>query len=79
MTQSHSILADQVRTLIGCSLKPENLLDAPEPPPADWEAVALNLFALQYETVPAYRLLCDARGRRPGGVRSWLEIPAVPT
>ena len=79
MTQSHSILADQVRALIGRCPKPENLLDAPEPLHADWEAVALNLFALQYETVPAYRLLCDARGRRPEEVRSWLEIPAVPT
>lgn len=81
MTQSHSILADQVRDLIRRSSWPENLLSAAEHPsqPDDWERVALDLFALQYETVPAYRLLCDARGRRPGAVRSWLEIPAVPT
>ena len=72
MTQSHSILADQVRTLIRRTSKPEDLLDAAEPLPADWEAVALSLFALQYETVPAYRLLCNARGRPPGEVRSWL-------
>ena len=49
------------------------------PTDADWEAVALDLFRLQYDAVPSYRLFCDARKRRPDSVCSWREIPAVPT
>jgi len=74
MTQSHSSLADQVRTLIQRSFERGNTCTESEHSPdhADWEIVALSLFELQYATVPAYRLICDARGRRPGWVRSWL-------
>ena len=81
MTQSHSSLADQVRTLIQRSFERGNTCaeSGHSPDPADWETVALSLFEVQYATVPAYRLICDARDRRPGSVRSWLEIPAVPT
>ena len=81
MTQSHSSLADQVRTLIRLSPGEATAPDVVQPSPGtpDWESVALSLFELQYATVPAYRLLCDARGRRPGSVRTWREIPTVPT
>jgi len=81
MTQSHSSLADQVRTLIQRSFERGNMCaeSGHSSAPADWETVALSLFELQYATVPAYRLICDARGRRPGSVNSWQEIPAVPT
>jgi hypothetical protein len=40
---------------------------------------ALELFALQYAGNPAYRQICDARGRTSADVTSWEEIPAVPT
>jgi hypothetical protein len=50
--------------------------------PADkeaFESLALAVFAFQYEHNPAYRRLCDRRGRAPGRVDRWGEIPAVPT
>lgn len=50
-------------------------------PPADnaaFEALALALFARQYESCAPYRRLCDGAGRAPGGVGRWQDIPAVP-
>jgi len=46
---------------------------------ANFEALALRLFALQFEHNAAYRRLCEARGATPATVRHWTEIPAVPT
>jgi hypothetical protein len=77
---SLSSLADRVRDLMRHDSIGVTAPAAHHPPAdADWEAVALDLFELQYATVPAYRILCESRGLRPGGVRSWREIPAVPT
>lgn len=45
----------------------------------EWEALALDLFAHQFERVLPYRRLCLARGRTPETVREWREIPLVPT
>jgi hypothetical protein len=45
----------------------------------DFEALALELFALQFEHNAAYRRLCDARGARPATVAKWADIPAAPT
>jgi hypothetical protein len=44
-----------------------------------FERLALALFAFQAEANPAYGRFCAARGAAPGRVRSWREIPAVPT
>jgi len=44
----------------------------------DFEALALEAFAFQYERIPAYRRLCEGRGVAPGEVRSWREVPTVP-
>jgi hypothetical protein len=44
-----------------------------------FEQLALELFAYQHEHNPAYRRLCRAFALDPGAVRSWREIPAVPT
>ncbi len=44
-----------------------------------FEALALEVFALQYGESPAYRAFCDRRGATPRTVRGWGEIPAVPT
>jgi hypothetical protein len=45
----------------------------------DFEALALEAFAHQFDSIPAYRRACERRGKRPGDVRSWQDIPAVPT
>lgn len=45
----------------------------------DFAALALAAFAFQFERIPAYRRLCERRGRQPGSLGSWREIPAVPT
>jgi hypothetical protein len=47
-------------------------------PEADFNALALELFTLQFAANPAYRRLCAARHRTPEQVRDWREIPAVP-
>src|ERR1035438_3572610 len=46
---------------------------------AGFEALALQLCALQYKHNAPYRRLCDARGARPGTVARWSDIPAAPT
>jgi hypothetical protein len=62
---------------------------SPETPPCDrltppdseasFNALALDLVALQYAAVPAYRALCDMRATTPAHVSDWREVPAVPT
>lgn len=42
------------------------------------EALALEIFAFQFETIRAYQQLCRGTGRTPDTVRSWRQIPAVP-
>ena len=42
-------------------------------------ALALELFALQFECNQAYRTLCEARHLTPLTVTHWSQIPAVPT
>ena len=41
--------------------------------------LALELFALQFQSNPAYQALCRARSRPPSTVEHWTQIPAVPT
>jgi len=40
--------------------------------------LALELFALQFETNAAHRKICEARGMTPKVVEHWTQIPAVP-
>ena len=57
-------------------------IDEGVPAPADdarFETLALALFRLQYEHGAAYRRICAAFGVEPARVRSWQQIPAVPT
>ncbi len=68
-------LAARVRELIRRSSS-EAFLGTDEPA---FDALALELFRAQFELNPAYRALGQARGIRPDQVRSWREIPAVPT
>jgi hypothetical protein len=44
-----------------------------------FERLALELFAFQFEANLPYGRFCAARGATPASVRSWREIPAVPT
>jgi len=48
------------------------------PDPDRFGELALRVFAFQYERNEPYRRFCDRRGRTPGDVRDWREIPAVP-
>jgi hypothetical protein len=44
-----------------------------------FDRLARDLFAAQYEAVPPYRALCQARGVTPGHVTDRRSLPAVPT
>jgi hypothetical protein len=44
----------------------------------EFNAVALEVFAHQYESVPLYRRLCELRGASPAAVDHWSRIPAAP-
>lgn len=46
---------------------------------ADFESLALDVFAYQCAENPAYRRYCARFGRSPANVRHWTDIPAVPT
>ena len=45
---------------------------------AAFDALALELFALQFKHNAAYRKICAARGLTPEVVEHWTQIPAVP-
>jgi hypothetical protein len=46
---------------------------------AEFNGMAMVLFALQFTRNQPYRRLCEARGIAPNTVSHWSEIPAVPT
>ena len=48
------------------------------PDPEAFDSLALAAFTHQYRNVEAYQRLCNARGRRPGCIHTWQEIPVVP-
>src|ERR1700733_3170336 len=45
----------------------------------EFNRLALDLFTLQFETVPIYRELCLSRRITPDAIQRWNEIPALPT
>jgi hypothetical protein len=45
----------------------------------EFDELALELFALQFQHNPAYRKICEVRGLTPRVVEHWTQIPAVPT
>jgi hypothetical protein len=49
-----------------------------DPAGATFAALALEVFAHQFECVPAYREVCARRGATPATVRDWRDIPPVP-
>ncbi len=51
----------------------------PEPPSeAAFDALAREVFAFQIASIPAYRDFCLRRGRGPGQIEHWSQIPALP-
>ncbi len=44
-----------------------------------FNALALELFAYQFDHCTVFRRFCEGRERSPTNVESWREIPAVPT
>ena len=48
-------------------------------PDAEFNALALELFALQFRSVGPYRRFCEARGIAPGSIADWRNVPAIPT
>lgn len=50
-----------------------------EPQQQEFDRLALEVFAFQYERNSTYQRFCDRRGITPDTVSSWKEIPAVPT
>jgi hypothetical protein len=52
-------------------------MSSPWPEPR-FATLALAAFRLQFETIPAYRGLCERRGLTPETVTRWEDVPAVP-
>jgi hypothetical protein len=48
-------------------------------PVGDFEELALQLFALQFEHNTPYQSLCETRGLSPRAIEHWSQIPSVPT
>jgi hypothetical protein len=46
---------------------------------ADFEGLALDGFAYQFDRLPAYRAMCERAGRTPATVASWRDVPMIPT
>lgn len=69
--------ADRLRLFISNSLASGagDHANADEP----FNALALELFTLQFTYNGAYRRLCEARGASPAGLSHWSSIPAAPT
>ena len=57
-----------------------DFIQAPPSEDADtaFSALALALFARQYDFCLPFRRLCNGQGRTPGGIDRWQDIPAVP-
>jgi hypothetical protein len=47
--------------------------------PEGFNRLALEVFALQFKSIPLYRRYCEKRGIEPKKISSWEEIPAIST
>jgi hypothetical protein len=65
-------LQDRILSLIGQGV-------AQPTTDAEFDAVARDVFAFQFEANAVYRAFCAQQKRTPQTVRHWKEIPAVPT
>ncbi len=48
-------------------------------PDEEFDGLAREVFAFQYERCAVYRAYCDRRKQTPQSVKRWKEIPATPT
>jgi hypothetical protein len=69
-----SSFATRLRGLI----QQHDFLAAGSPLAAQFDALALELFKLQFESNLAYQKICAARGLTPAVVEHWTQIPVVP-
>jgi hypothetical protein len=67
MNKELSNFAARLRESVDSGFKREN-----------FDALALELFALQFENNFAYRKICEARGFTPETAEHWTQIPFVP-
>ena len=85
MTSDLSIFAARLREFISiCAGEPVFGANTVEPAlqahqDAEFNGMAMVLFALQFHQNPAYRKFCEARKVVPHTVTHWTHIPAVPT
>ena len=73
MTPAESIVALRVAILEMIRKGPDQTRDD-----AAFNALALRLFAYQFQANLPYRKFCERRAKTPDTVRFWLEIPPVP-
>ncbi|WP_309712343.1 hypothetical protein [Armatimonas sp.] len=57
---------------------PADLTQCIQTSTGDFDALALRLFAYQYENNPPYQRFCNGRGVTPETATHWQEIPAAP-
>jgi len=85
MTSELSIFAARLRDYISiCEMEPLLLEPSDDPAlqahcDAEFNGMALVLFALQCKQNPSYRRFAQARGIASAEVGHWSEIPAIPT
>ena len=74
---SFSNVGDDVRSL---ALQNRQLSEPPHVSCCENElnALAIELFTLQFRSNVAYRKICEARGSIPNVIEHWAQIPAVP-
>jgi len=48
-------------------------------PASNFDELALEAFAFQFERIEPYRRMCEGRGAVPGAVTDWRKVPPVPT
>ena len=49
-----------------------------DPAAAQFETLALDVFAHQFACIPAYRHVCERYGKTPAAVSGWHDVPPVP-
>jgi hypothetical protein len=85
MSSELSVFAARLQAFLEISLEDHGQLDAEsaralaQHADAEFNGMAMVLFALQFGHNQPYRKLCEARGITPNAVSHWSQIPAVPT
>lgn len=75
MTSESSFSAFSRRVLAFIERCPEGVLETDH----DFNRLALELFELQFMSIPVYREFCQSQGVEPGRATDWRAIPVLPT